>query len=184
VPADAAAPAPSPEDALPAEQDESLDGRIRRANAQAKRYRLQLREAEQRVADLEDEMASLNAGHEAAVAEQMARHRQELRGREEAARQREVEALRLAELARHGLSPEDATFITGDDAESIGAQVAQLASRLQETALSGRASVGNAGARRASGAGKIVGRIAGAGDNPFDPQTQMSSGGGFPKGED
>jgi hypothetical protein len=115
---------------------EGQDPRVRKANEEAKRYRLELRETQQMLETLKAEMAGLEAKQQDAYNKRFSEMESKLQAQIESAEKRELEAQRVSALAAKGLSPELADLISATDEDGIAAQVEKLAG-LKPTKTSG-----------------------------------------------
>jgi hypothetical protein len=161
------------DDAAHAAQDgeeiSSGDPRIRRANAEAARYRVERNTARQEIMTLQGQLSALH---------------EQLQASQQQAETERLSHLRLQIATQAGLPIELAGRLQGQDETSLRADAAALVQALQarspltEGAAAGLgAGNGGKGGPR-SQAQQIVDRINGASLNLFDPQVQRHLGGG------
>lgn len=141
-------------------EGDNEDGRIRRANAEAARYRVERNEARQALESLQNELAALQT--------------QLADSQSQAATERHAR-LQLSAAAAHGLPAELAERLQGEDAASLQADAERLAALLP---LRRNLRTGNAANPPQSRARQIYNRIGGGDQNAFDVLLSQRLGGG------
>lgn len=144
----------------PDDDEAQPDPRIRKANEEAKRYRLQLRETEGQLKTLTERLEALE------------KSQSEANQRAETERQAR---LRIEAAAANGLPPESAKFLNGSTPEEINAAAVELARLMPNRA----SRLGNTtDSPPQSRAKEIYERIGGQHISIFDPAVQRRLGGG------
>lgn len=160
-------------------QDEQ-DPRVKKANDEAKRYRLQLREAEKQVETLTARVSKMETAQQEAVKGELDQLKADLQAANERAEAADLAARRLQIATKAGLDPAMADRLKGSTDEELTADATALAKLMP-----GRnARKGNGtGGGQPSLAEQLQSRIKGKSENVFDPTYQRSIGGG-PVGHD
>jgi hypothetical protein len=171
-------PSEEPTSASPTQDEDvqDVDPRIRRANAEAARYRVERNTARQQVASLETQLENLRdeltAQHQQAVEDLQ----QQLERAQQTTHEAQLRQWRMEAVGRAGLPPELADRLQGDDPEAIVTDAERLARLfpLRKTLRTGHASQSGSPTR----AQQIFNRIEGRSDNLFELIRQTGHGGG------
>lgn len=156
----------SPPDETPA-PPETHDPRIRRANEEAARFRVERNTAREELEALQTQQAQRQAEIEAL--------HQQLAAAEQTAQQAQRARWQLQAAAQVGLPPEMAERLQGDDPEAIAQDAARLAALLP---LQAESRSGHAGGAAPPRARQIFDRIEGRSDDLFTVLRQGGQGGG------
>lgn len=165
----------------PSEEAETRD-KIRRANAEAAKYRVERNEARQRIQDLEARLGQVEEELTGRYEQTVESMRQEVTEALTEANHERLARLRMAAVVEHGLPPELADRLSGDDAETLQADAARLATLfpVRKSVRTGNAAQPHAQTR----ARQIFNRIGGGDQNTFDVLLQQRLGGGAVVGEE
>lgn len=168
-------------------QDESTRSdpardKIRRANAEAAKYRVERNQARQRIQELEARLQQTQEDLTAQYEQTVESMRQEVSEALTEANRERISRLQMTAVVEHGLPPELADRLSGDDAESLGEDAARLAALfpVRKSLRTGNAAQPHAQTR----ARQIFNRIGGGDQNTFDVLMQQRLGGGVVVGEE
>ncbi len=156
--------------------------KIRRANAEAAKYRVERNQARQRIQELEARLQQTQEDLTARYEQTVESMRQEVSEALTEANRERLSRLRMRAVVEHGLPPELADRLSGDDAESLGEDAARLAALfpVRKSLRTGNAAQPHAQTR----ARQIFNRIGGGDQNTFDVLMQQRLGGGVIVGEE
>ena len=126
-----------------AEEIEGDDPRIKRANAQAARHRVEKVQLQQELEQIRQEMEALKVSQDAQTQQKANEIIQRAEEREAAANKRLLEATRTAAMIQHQLPEAMAQFITGADEKTINDQATLLAEHLAKSAPAPRVGSGS-----------------------------------------
>lgn len=163
------------------QHDETRD-KIRRANAEAAKYRVERNTARQRIQELEARLNEVQEDLTARYEQTVESMRQEVTEALTEANRERLSRLRMTAVVEHGLPPELADRLSGDNADSLREDAARLSALfpVRKSVRTGNAAQPHAQTR----ARQIFNRIGGGDQNTFDVLLQQRLGGGAVVGEE